>query len=173
MYLQSVEFDYRKASQWVKENVLTHLQSCLWADVTHVSEQRAYENELNYHGHTGQCVDQQRGRIHNCPWRTREQIKREILAFMDIERYDKPELWGYYSAYDHVAFCQLFGTMMDLPKGFPMYTRDLKQWCDMLGNPRLPEQGKGEHNALEDARHNRMMWYFLRSLEARQYASTR
>lgn len=68
---------------------------------------------------------------------------------------EKPQLWAYYGAYDWVAFCQLFGTMMDLPQGYPMYVRDIKQLCDMIGNPRLPEQGKDEHNALADARWNR------------------
>ncbi len=95
-------------------------------------------------------------------WTERATIKAEILAFMDIEKYGKPELWGYYSAYDHVVFCQLFGTMMDLPKGFPMYTRDIKQLCDSIGNPRLPEQGKGEHNALLDAKWNKIAWEYLR-----------
>jgi hypothetical protein len=101
-------------------------------------------------------------------WTERATIRDEILAFMDPLRYGEPELWGYYSAYDHVVFCQLFGTMMDLPKGFPMYTRDIKQWCDQLGNPRLPEQGKGEHNALADARHNRVMWEFLEGYAQQQ-----
>lgn len=90
-------------------------------------------------------------------------IKVTLLDFFDIEEYGKPELWGYYSAYDHVAFCQIFGTMMDLPASYPMYTRDIKQWCDQLGNPNLPEQGKGEHNALEDARWNKRAWEFLNS----------
>lgn len=39
-------------------------------------------------------------------------------------------LYGYYSAYDHVVLCQLFGKMIDLPKSFPMYTIDLKQELD-------------------------------------------
>jgi len=42
-----------------------------------------------------------------------------------------------------------------------MYTRDIKQWCDQLGNPRLPEQGKGEHNAISDARWVKKAWDFL------------
>ena len=87
---------------------------------------------------------------------------------MNIEQYGKPELWGYYSAYDHVVFCQLFGTMMNLPKGYPMYTRDIKQWCDQLGNPKLPEQGKGEHHALADARWNKLAWEFLAHMEDKQ-----
>ncbi len=99
-----------------------------------------------------------------CRWSLRS-IRVTLLDFFDIEEYGKPELWGYYSAYDHVVFCQIFGTMMDLPEGFPMYTRDLKQWCDALGNPRLPEQGKGEHNALADARWNKVAWEFLAGKE--------
>lgn len=42
----------------------------------------------------------------------------------------QPTLYGYYSAYDHVALSWIFGKMIDLPKGFPMYTRDLKQMFD-------------------------------------------
>jgi hypothetical protein len=53
-----------------------------------------------------------------------------------------------YADYDWVVLCQLFGAMVDLPKGWPMYCRDIKQWADELGNPQLPEQGKGEHHAL-------------------------
>lgn len=77
---------------------------------------------------------------------------------------EKPEFWGYYAGYDWVVFCQMFGTMMDLPKGFPMYCRDIKQLCDDLGNPKLPEQGKGEHNALVDARWNKVAFEFLQSM---------
>lgn len=99
-------------------------------------------------------------------WTTRKTIREELLAFMDVEKYGKPELWGYYSAYDHVAFCQLFGTMMDLPKGFPMYTRDLKQWCDTLGVEHLPKQKEDEHHALADAKWNRQVWEYLNYLES-------
>ncbi len=126
LYMQSTEFDATKASEWVQENVLPHLE------------------ELYF---------------------SRQIMKERILSFMDPLLYGKPELWGYYSAYDHVAFCQLFGTMMDLPKAFPMYTRDIKQWCDTLGNPQLPSPGKGEHNALADARWNKVAWEFLRDRE--------
>ena len=84
----------------------------------------------------------------------------------DLPLKESPEIWAYYSAYDWVAFCQLFGTMMDLPKGYPMYCRDIKQECDRLGNPELPKQGKGKHNALADARWNRDAWNFLQDLKA-------
>ncbi len=151
-YAQSCEFDHRKASECVKDNVLIHLQSCLWANVTHVDPQHSYVNELNYHQGHGQCRDQQRRLIHSCPWRTREQIKHEILAFMDAEKYGKPELWGYYSSYDHVVFAQLFGTMMDLPEGYPMLTYDLRQWLDLHGMKDIHQPDDSVHNALLDAR---------------------
>lgn len=73
----------------------------------------------------------------------------------------EPEFWGYYADYDWVVFAQIFGTMMDLPSGWPMYCRDIKQWCDQLGNPKLPEQSSTEHNALHDARWNHIAWKFL------------
>lgn len=63
------------------------------------------------------------------------------------------ELWADYSAYDHVSLCQLFGPMIDLPGGIPMFTNDLQQELRRLGGPPQPEQAAGLHNALEDARH--------------------
>jgi hypothetical protein len=94
----------------------------------------------------------------------RNAIKRAVLEFCDIEKYGKPEMWGYYAAYDWVALCQLFGTMMDLPRGWPMYCRDIKQLCDSLGNPKLPEQSRNEHHALADAQWNREAHEFLQAL---------
>lgn len=69
------------------------------------------------------------------------------------------EFYGYYSAYDWVVFCWIFGKMINLPKGFPMYCRDLKQIMDEKG---LTKEWKkincpdpeGEHNALVDAKWN-------------------
>lgn len=75
-----------------------------------------------------------------------------------------PKLWGYYSSYDHVVLCQLFGRMIDLPDGWPMFTRDVKQLAVELGNPRLPRQEFGAHNALADARHVKVMHEFLMRL---------
>lgn len=83
-------------------------------------------------------------------WKTRQQIAREILEFVG-KGLDKPEFWGYYADYDWVALCQLYGRMIDLPPGWPMYMRDLKQLADQYVL-KLPRQVAGEHNALEDAR---------------------
>ena len=85
---------------------------------------------------------------------------REFLLF----GHRKPELWAWYADYDHVALCQLWGSMVYLPAGIPMYTRDLKQECDRLGNPKMPAQLEGEHNALDDARHNVVRARFLDEL---------
>lgn len=74
---------------------------------------------------------------------------------------EKPEFWGYYSDYDWVLLCQLFGTMMDLPKGWPMFCRDVIQLCKDNGDPRLPKQDGSEHNALADARHILVMHEYL------------
>lgn len=84
-------------------------------------------------------------------------IAREIIEFAGA----KPEFWAYYADYDWVALCQLFGRMIDLPKGWPMFCRDLKQWAMDLGNPGLPEQDSAEHHALADAQWNRQAWDFL------------
>jgi hypothetical protein len=87
----------------------------------------------------------------------RAQIAREIVEFAG----EKPEFWAYYADYDWVVLCQLFGTMMDLPKGWPMYCRDLKQAADERGNPTLPEQGTTEHFALNDACWAKRAWTWL------------
>jgi hypothetical protein len=87
------------------------------------------------------------------------EVREFILAGPD------PELWAWYAAYDHVVLCQMWGPMAKLPEGVPMWTNDLKQECQRLGDPKVPEQGAGEHNALADARHNRVIAEFLAGLE--------
>ena len=67
-------------------------------------------------------------------------------------RYGKPEFWGYYSAYDHVALCQIFGTMMELPQGWPMLTYDLRQFLDAKGLQGVTQPDDMPHHALGDAR---------------------
>lgn len=89
-------------------------------------------------------------------------IALRLWDWMDSFATGKPEFWGYYCDYDWVVFAQMFGTMMDLPKGWPMYCRDIKQLCDDLGNPKLPEQTSTEHNALADALWNKQAYEFIR-----------
>ncbi len=89
-----------------------------------------------------------------------DQIAREVRDF--ILAAPDPELWAWYGAYDHVVLCQLWGTMMHLPEGVPMWTNDLKQECERLGNPEMPPMpGVTEHNALSDAREVRFRRLWL------------
>lgn len=68
-----------------------------------------------------------------------------------------PEFWAYYADYDWVALCQLYGTMMDLPEGWPMFCLDIQQEAYLRGFD-LPKQEGAEHDALADARWNRLAW---------------
>jgi hypothetical protein len=73
------------------------------------------------------------------------------------------ELWANYGAYDHVCLAQLWGRMVDLPPGVPMFTHDIQQEARRLGIgwADLPKQESGEHNALADARHNQTVRRWL------------
>jgi hypothetical protein len=92
----------------------------------------------------------------------RHVIAREVRDF--IRATPDPALWAWYGAYDHVVLCQLWGPMIALPKGVPKWTNDLKQECVRLGNPQMPRQAEGEHNALADARHVKVMAEYLAGL---------
>jgi 3'-5' exoribonuclease-like protein len=79
-------------------------------------------------------------------------IKEDLLEFLGKE----PEIWGYYADYDWVVFCWLFGRMIQLPDGYPMFCRDLKQLMveNSVPSDVLPDRTSGEeHNALADAKH--------------------
>jgi hypothetical protein len=103
------------------------------------------------------------------PRKPLEHIAVEIEDFVLCRGGDgKPEFWGYFSDYDWVVFCQIFGSMINLPANFPMYCLDIKQLAFTLGNPQLREQTTVEHNALNDARWNRTAWRFLRHKEYRR-----
>jgi hypothetical protein len=92
---------------------------------------------------------------------TRREIRQGVLDFVGNAI---PEWWAWYGAYDHVALSQLFGRMVDLPYRFPFFTRDIRQLADTLGNPELPRQPKGLHNALDDAKHNLVKYNYLMEL---------
>lgn len=120
--------------------------------------------------------------------KTNKEISEEILGF--IGQYqdtgalsdNKSKFYAYYADYDWVVFCQLFGKMINLPKGFPMYCVDLKQILEEReytqikaykhlgdGIPKLknhvdyPKQSN-EHNALDDALWNKRLHTFLKTI---------
>lgn len=94
-------------------------------------------------------------------WKPSYLIRADLLKFTEQDKYGKPEFWGYYADYDWVALCQLYGRMIDLPRDWPMYCRDIKQLADMLGNPELPKSAVEEHHALADAEEALERWKFL------------
>lgn len=97
-----------------------------------------------------------------------DNAKPRVLIARDVKDFicsdPEPELWAYYAAYDHVALAQLFGRMLDLPTGIPMFTNDIKQEMVRLKNPRVPEQQEGAHNALADAQWNKSTYEYLQAL---------
>lgn len=78
------------------------------------------------------------------------EIARGIIKFIGSET---PEFWGYYCDYDWVLLCWLFGTMVDLPRGWPMLCLDLQQSIHVRGFSKLdlPPQPANAHHALADA----------------------
>ncbi len=78
------------------------------------------------------------------------QIAAEVREFLLAA--GNPELWADYGAYDHVVQCWLYGAMIDLPPGLPMWPHDLQQESE-TNQLEIPDQPSGAHNALEDARH--------------------
>lgn len=89
----------------------------------------------------------------NAAWKSLTTIRDEVLEFLTVGG-GKPELWAWVGAYDHVVLAQLWGDMQQLPPQVPRFTRELKQYWEMAGKPRLPQIPAGNHDALVDARHN-------------------
>lgn len=90
----------------------------------------------------------------------RSQIADELRDF--ILAAPEPQLWADWCAYDHVVLCQLWGTMVQLPEGIPMWTHEFRQAVERAGNPPLPSlSGITEHNALDDARELKFRYKWL------------
>jgi hypothetical protein len=96
-------------------------------------------------------------------WRSRSRIRDEVLEFL-TDGPGRVDLWAWYAAYDHVALCQLYGSMTALPRALPRFTRDLRQLWDEVGNPTLPAEPSDQHDALADARYNLARWAVMAPL---------
>lgn len=96
-------------------------------------------------------------------WLHPHAIRETVEAF--VRGYEKPyHFWAYYADYDWVAFCQLWGRMLDLPEDFPKYCRDLKQEMDRMGYTKSHfPRNRNEHDALADALWNRQVWRQMRA----------
>ena len=181
-----------KKEYWIRDNVLKSIYTEL--------EKKEIDN---YKGFTDPIYDLELSFNYSCLKRlikkygkSNKQIAEDIKDFVfkgqgQKIRFDNSiQFYGYYSDYDWVVFCWLFGKMIDLPKGFPMYCIDLKQILDerakrWLGN--IPQQScvfcddfdsklnsiksckdypkqTNEHNALADARWTFELHKFLNDL---------
>ncbi|EOM78152.1 polyadenylate-specific 3'-exoribonuclease AS [Rhodococcus rhodnii] len=87
-------------------------------------------------------------------WMSRSRIRDELFEFLVPRAGSRPQLWAWVAAYDHVALCQLWGAMTELPTDLPRFTRELKQYWEDSGQPMLPPAPDDAHDALADARHN-------------------
>src|SRR6201996_3133959 len=93
----------------------------------------------------------------------RPQIGDALRLFTEHDAH--PVFWGYFPAYDWVAFTWLFGGLTELPFAFPQLCLDVKRWALQLGEPEVPQQIGPRHNALADARWTRDAWNFLAKLD--------
>lgn len=157
LYLINYDCDYSKANQWVRDNVIKNLPP-----------------------KPVQQLDLEVNQI----WKTKKQIAEAVLDFIKGSEYphdyltyeeklalylppqNQPQFWGEWCSYDWVVFCQLFGTMMDLPKGFPMRCNDVIQYAEThlgIKSQFLPEsmETEGNHNALLGAKTVRQRYYYL------------
>lgn len=77
----------------------------------------------------------------------RWKIAKLVRSFVGL----RPEFWAYYADYDWVVLCQLYGTMTEIPTGWPHFCMDLKQFAMHCGHPITDDGRPDAHNALADA----------------------
>jgi hypothetical protein len=148
-YMVNRDFNLKKVwkREWLRENVLLPI----YIDKIHgdmrnnISFSRSgMKHVLNMYGEK--------------PFYIAEEIEHFCISS------SKPEFYGYYADYDWVLFCWLFGKMIDLPKGFPMFCMDIKQMMVEKGNPKKPKQKGSEHNALDDAIYHKELYDWIVSV---------
>lgn len=155
------ELQYAWDNEWVRDNVLYRI----WQEFAPAYMRGTSVNHFSLKSIS--AIFKEKG--HSKGW-----LKWAILTFVHAEAYegwvgtmdsffeapftDEHSFYGYFSDYDWVVFCQLFGRMIDLPHGFPMYCLDLKQEMKRLEAPDTIKPNNGnEHNALADARWNKLL----------------
>lgn len=101
-------------------------------------------------------------------------IANEVREFLTADLPDDGdawcELWAGYAAYDHVALAQLWGPMIHLPPGIPMFTHDIQNYAAFLHVPHtdLPDGPGTDHHALADAREVLTRYHYLAAVESRR-----
>lgn len=208
---EEVDGSYKKI-YWLRENVLKPIFLDLCNIENGISKSSVKINGENFTGHDFTYKNFKR--LLNKHGKANKEIAKEIIDFIKSEPlkmkgskgtiilsdesahnirrgYLEPKFYGYYADYDWVVFCWLFGRMIDLPEGFPMYCRDLKQLLDekadiyvenkikepivssdwygdycvdeLKRHPNYPKQ-ENKHNALADAKWNKKLHEFLKEI---------
>lgn len=151
-----VDLDALKSDDWLVRNVLPHLPLNYY--------RKDVEAYIEVPGKPGRLpdalkyVDLDRTATVVKPKQViANEVRDFILAPLEGNENDpRLELWADYAAFDHVALAWLWGRMVDLPAGIPMFTNDLQQLAARLGSGWKPDQAPEDtHNALADA------WYAL------------
>src|SRR5690606_1596431 len=139
---------------WIRENVLKPIfQELLYSGYKKAKLPLPKVNENQFTYKNLKKLIQEFGK-------SNEEIKKEvhylcINEFVVNNKDQRPvELYGYYSSYDHVALSWLFGKMIDLPSGFPMYTIDLKQELDNLAESESKIDGTSFESCLKAIKEN-------------------
>lgn len=87
------------------------------------------------------------------------EIRDEIHEFLSYD--GKPELWGWFVSYDHLVLSQLWGKMIAVPDPIPQFSNDIRSLVSWYGIKKYPSQASGHHNALADARHNKVVFDYI------------
>lgn len=140
-YAISKDFDVKDAwkNEWLRENVLKLIYKELH-DKENIEARQAFYRANVYITETKfRFTYRNFKKLVGKFGKSRKDIAKEIKEFVynqiDFDKYNgtyksKPYFYAYYADYDWVVFTQLFGRMVDLPKGFPRYCIDLKQILD-------------------------------------------
>ena len=122
---------------WLRKNVLRPIFDNLTMQDRH-DDKHSYFTYANFkylinkYGKTNKQIAHEISLFVGCYTETTKKLDANYNWFEDTNNIiaDNVHFYAYYADYDWVVFCQLFGTMMQLPEGFPMYCIDLKQELD-------------------------------------------
>lgn len=96
-------------------------------------------------------------------------IRDDIADYFATTDAEVTHLWAYYGGQDICRLHSLWDNdWSDMPDQIPRWFNELETLRWQAGNPALPVQETGAHNALEDARHNRTIHQFLTSLTTKE-----
>jgi len=137
---------WQKKVYWIRENVLKPI----WEELRN----KQYSKRIDFDGNSKDNYFSYNSLKYLIKkyGKSNKQIAEEIVQFIDARwveegniskgfmypggtsikevKTSNVQFYGYFCDYDWVVFCWLFGKMINLPKGFPMYCIDLKQISD-------------------------------------------